>query len=158
MKKILFLGIFGIILFHGCIEPPDYPVEPVIAFLEMNKTQIVGQTTLEDPNRVVDTLFITFSFTDGDGDLGKSDTDTTRNVFLIDSRLGNAGESFQVKTIPQAGVTNGISGEMTVMLPETFCFPNSAPRDRMTYSIQIVDNAGHYSNIIETPEIELICD
>jgi hypothetical protein len=45
-----------------------------------------------------------------------------------------------------------------VMIPEIFCFPNSAPRDMMTYSIQIVDKAGHHSNIIQTPEIELICD
>lgn len=158
MKNILLLGILGITLFHGCVEPPDYPIEPVIAFVEMNKTQIVAQTIPENANRNLDTLIITFSFTDGDGDLGKSEGDTTYNVFLIDSRLGNAGESFQIKTIPQAGVTNGISGEMTVKIPKIFCFPNSAPRDKMTYSIQILDNAGHYSNIIQTPEIELICD
>ena len=155
MKNILLLGILGITLFHGCIEPPDYPIEPVIAFVEMNRTQIVAQTIPEDASRALDTLLITFSFTDGDGDLGGGDTS---NVFLIDSRLGNAGENYFISAIPQAGVTNGISGEITVMIPEIFCFPNSAPRDKMTYSIQIVDKAGHHSNIIQTPEIELICD
>jgi hypothetical protein len=155
MKNILFLGILGITLFHGCIEPPNYPIEPVIAFVEMNRTQVIAQTIPENANRVLDTLLITFSFTDGDGDLGGGDTS---NVFLIDSRLGNAGENYFISAIPQAGVTNGISGEITVMIPEIFCFPNSAPRDVMTYSIQIVDKAGHHSNIVQTPEIELICD
>jgi hypothetical protein len=103
----------------------------------------------------LDTLIIKFSFTDGDGDLGGGDT---TNVFLIDSRLGNAGESYLISDIPQAGATNGISGEITIMIPKIFCFPNSAPRDSLIYSIQIVDKAGHQSNIIQTPAIELVCD
>ncbi|NJN77879.1 MAG: hypothetical protein HC803_05735 [Saprospiraceae bacterium] len=151
----IFLGILTTTLIYGCVEPPDYPIEPVIEFVEMNRTQVIAQTIPEDANRALDTLIIKFSFTDGDGDLGGGDTS---NVFLIDSRLGNAGETYFISAIPQAGATNGISGEITVMIPEIFCFPNSAPRDFMTYSIQIVDKAGHYSNIVQTPPIELICD
>ena len=30
MKNILFLGILLTTIIYGCIEPPDYPVEPVI--------------------------------------------------------------------------------------------------------------------------------
>jgi hypothetical protein len=155
MKKIFFLVILSAALFHGCIEAPDYPIEPVIEFVEINKTQIIAQTIPEDANRALDTLIIKFSFTDGDGDLGGGDT---TNVFLIDSRLGNAGESYLISDIPQAGATNGISGEITIMIPKIFCFPNSAPRDSLIYSIQIVDKAGHQSNIIQTPAIELVCD
>ena len=155
MKNILFLGILLTTIIYGCIEPPDYPVEPVIEFVEMTRTSVVGQTIPEDPNRALDTLYITFAFTDGDGDLGGGDSS---NVFLRDSRLGNAGESYFVDDIPDAGVTNGISGEMTVMIPEIFCFPNSQPRDTLIYTIQIIDRAGNLSNEIQTPPIELICD
>ncbi|MFT5833477.1 MAG: hypothetical protein ACI97N_001104 [Cognaticolwellia sp.] len=154
MKKIFFLVILSAALFHGCIEAPDYPIEPVIEFVEINKTQIIAQTIPEDANRALDTLIIKFSFTDGDGDLGGD----TLNVFLIDARLGNAGESYPINDIPQAGATNGISGEITIMIPKTFCFRNSPPRDSLIYSIQIVDKAGHQSNIIQTPAIELVCD
>lgn len=155
MKQILFLGLLTMTLIYGCVEPPDYPIEPVIEFIEMNRTSVTAQTIPEDANRELDTLYITFSFTDGDGDLGGGDTS---NVFLIDSRLGNAGSSYFIDDIPSAGATNGISGEITVMIPEIFCFQNSAPRDSMTYTIQIVDKAGHSSNEIQTPSIELICD
>ena len=155
MKNILLLGMLSMTLIYGCIEPPDYPVEPVIEFVEMTRSSVIAQTIPEDPNRALDTIYITFAFTDGDGDLGGGDSS---NVFLTDSRLGNAGESYFVDDIPEAGVTNGISGEMTVMIPEIFCFPNSAPRDTLIYTIQIVDRAGNLSNEIQTPPIELICD
>ncbi len=142
-------------LMYGCVEAPIYPVEPVIEFVKINRTQVIAQTIPEDPNRALDTVYITFSFTDGDGDLGGG---SVNNVFLIDSRLGNSGESFYIDAIPQGGASNGISGEITIMIPEIFCFPNSEPRDELVYSIQIVDKAGNLSNIIETPAIELICD
>lgn len=146
-------------LIYGCIEPPDYPIEPVIEFVEMSRTSVTAQTIPLNPDRELDTLYITFSFTDGDGDLGGGSFDTTnQNIQLIDSRIGLVDASFFVDDLPNAGVTNGISGEITVMIPEIFCFQNSEPRDTLNYSIQIIDRAGNLSNIIETPPIELICD
>ncbi len=159
MKQILFLGLLTITLIYGCIEPPDYPIEPVIEFVEMSRTSVRAQITPSDPNRELDTLYITFSFTDGDGDLGGGSFDTTnQNVQLIDSRIGLVDASFRIDDLPNAGVTNGISGEMTVMIPEIFCFPNSEPRDTLIYTIQMIDRAGNLSNEIQTPPIELICD
>ncbi|MFK7948222.1 MAG: hypothetical protein AB8G11_11560 [Saprospiraceae bacterium] len=158
MKQILFLGLLTITLIYGCVEPPDYPIQPVIEFVEMSRTSVTAQTSPPDINRALDTLYITFSFTDGDGDLGGGSFDSTnQNVHLIDSRIGVVDASYSVDDLPNAGVTNGISGEMTVRIPEIFCL-DSEPRDTLTYTIQIIDRAGNLSNEIQTPPIELICD
>lgn len=154
MKKILFLISVTVCLIYGCVESPDYPIEPVIEFLSVNRTELVAQTIPEDPNRSLDTLIIKFSFTDGDGDIA---SDTT-NVFVTDRRTGNADENFKISDIPAAGATNGISGEITLRIPKVFCFPNSEPRDTLIYEIQMFDEAGNASNVIETPPIILICD
>lgn len=156
MKNILLLGLLTMTLTYGCIDPPDYPIEPVIEFVSMSHTTVVAQTSPLDANRPVDTLYITFSFTDGDGDLGE--LGDTNNVYFIDSRFGDRGPSFNIEDIPAAGATNGISGEITAMIPQVFCFPNSEPRDEVVYSIQIADKAGNLSNVIDTPPLELICD
>lgn len=162
MKQIFFLGILIMTLFHGCIEPPDYPIEPVLEFVEMTRTSVIAQTIPEDANRQVDTLFVTFSFTDGDGDLGGGNfPGLAANLRLTDTRPGVPGDGAQylfIDDIPAAGATNGISGEITIMLPEIFCFPNSEPRDTVIYNIQLIDRAGNLSNEIQTPPIELICD
>ncbi len=154
MKKILFLSLTISLLIYGCVEPPDYPIEPVIEFISVNSNEVVAQTIPEDQNRDLDTIYIKFGFTDGDGDLGSD----SLNVFVTDKRTGNADEVYSIGEIPQAGATNGISGEITVMIPEVFCFPNSDPRDTLVYEIQIFDKAGNASNIIESSPIVLICD
>ena len=154
MKKIFFLAIITSLLIYGCVEPPDYPNEPVIEFRAVNSNQLVARTIPEDASRQLDTLYISFGFTDGDGDLGSD----SLNVFVTDKRTGNADEVYSIGEIPQAGATNGISGEITVMIPEVFCFPNSNPRDTLIYEIQIFDKAGNASNVIETSPIILICD
>lgn len=154
MKNIFLLTFVSSLLIYGCVEPPDYPKEPVIEFISVSSNQLIAQTIPEDSNRDLDTLYIKFSFTDGDGDLG---TDSI-NVFVTDRRTGNADEVYSIGQIPEAGATNGISGEIMVMIPEVFCFPNSEPRDTLVYDIQIFDKAGNASNIIETTPIILVCD
>jgi hypothetical protein len=152
----------GLFLAKSCVQPPDYPVEPEIEFLSLSKN------TLWQTRFGADSLTITFSFTDGDGDLGFSDT--TASIFIVDGRDGFSKPSYRIPFVEQQGAGNGISGEVSIVVPTTCCIypPNTRPpcdtsagapqfTDTVIYRIQIKDRAGHLSNEIETDPIILIC-
>lgn len=161
-KLLLFLALSTLVLAAACTKAPSYPVEPFIAFKSMSKNSVSQGRAGNAP----DSLNITFTFTDGDGDLGN---DTT-NIFFTDSRTG-AREIFSIKEIPTIGAGKGVSGEITIsMLNRTyFCctFPDTRntclartdyPRDTLSYAIQVVDRAGNLSNVVQTPTISILCN
>ena len=149
----------------GCVQPPDYPDEPAIFYNSINKTVIAQGNT----NAPSDTLAITFDFEDGDGDIG-SDGDSL-DVFLTDSRDGFVNK-FKLPVIPDQGIGNGISGSVTLYVPNkpfniccTYpdgaqaCLPNpNFPTDTFSFSIQMRDRKGRFSNKIQTETITILCD
>lgn len=65
MKNYLLLSAAALtILALGCVQPPDYPIEPVIEYVGLTKNTMLQGKTGEDET------YITISFTDGDGDIG----------------------------------------------------------------------------------------
>lgn len=161
--KYTFL-VFSITLFiTACIKPPEYPIEPTIEFVSLDRDTIIQSLINED------TVLITFSFTDGDGDLGTLEGDTIKNAFLIDKRDG-AEVGYIVPYIPPRGNNSAISGEITIELYSTCClpapgfsgcspFPGSVnPVDTLSYEIYIKDRAGNISNTIQTAPIYLECN
>ncbi len=160
MKKQLLLPmVFGLFLMFlgNCIQPPDYPKEPVIEFKSMTRN------VLRQGTGTSDTTYVTLGFTDGDGDLG--DTDSL-NVFVIDGRDQFLKSKFRIPFIPEEGVGNGISGEITLRLNTSCCIlpglpPCSVdpayPTDTLKYIIYLKDRTGHESNRIETSDIVLLC-
>jgi hypothetical protein len=152
---ILCLSIFS------CTEPPDYPNEPTIEFLSLSRN------TMEQSQFNDDSLTITFGFTDGDGNLGSDPSEPFVDVFLTDDRDGFLANQYRIPFIPEQGVGNGISGEISIVAFSTCCitevFPPcfvtpSIPTDTLTYSIQIMDRDSNFSNVIKTSPIILGCD
>jgi len=166
-KTILFSGILVLTLaavaLQFCVKPPNYPKEPVIGFLSLSK-KIMRQPILG-----ADTLTVTISFTDGDGDLGfEMITDTS--IIITDGRDSKLVQSRGLPLIEQQGAGNGISGEISFDLMSTCCIfvePVSGIKracenvpmttDSVYYKIRIKDRAGNLSNEISTPWITLIC-
>lgn len=168
MKQILLavvaLATLSNVLVY-CVKPPDYPIEPVISFLYNSKSAMLQSRLGQD------SIAVTFSFTDGDGDLGFADT--TSNIFVTDGRDLFAKPPYRIPDLGSQGVGNGISGEVTIVIPTSCCiYPKvngiqyppcdtskNAPqqRDTLFYIIQIKDQKGHLSNVIQTAPIELIC-
>lgn len=115
-----------------------------------------------------DSIIVVFSFEDGDGDLGRTEDATENNVFFIDTRTGELDNSFGIPFIPQLGSSNGIMGEVQILLFSTCCLydngqdpcssSSSTPYDSLEYEIYIVDRAGHESNHIFTNIITLVCN
>lgn len=154
--------------FTACVQPPNYPVEPVIAYEGVNKTTVF-QGSGTAPN---DTLIIFFSFTDGDGDLTFTEGEDV--VFLYDSRTPDVPETKGIPVIPEDGTGNGIRGEFILRIPNnnrgiccvyqlggtaTVCdVTPDYPVDTFSYAIEIVDAAGHLSNRIRTETISVLCE
>lgn len=146
----------SILMLASCIRPPDFSDVPSITFMNQSRDTLLQQT---------DSLLITFSFTDGDGDLGNADS--VLNLFIKDLR-DSFVESKRIPFIPTQGANNGISGEITITLPPTCClypdgsapcFPHpSFPTNQLVYEIYIKDRADHESNKITTRAINLICN
>ncbi|WP_020569215.1 hypothetical protein [Neolewinella persica] len=161
MRPILLFLLPMVFFAISCVNPPEFPNEPVITFESLSKTQIYQFT-----NGPLDSIQIHFSFTDGDGDLSQLDSGAV-DVFLTDSRLGIANP-FRIPAIPAEGTGNGISGDIFLNLINTtticcifnnfFCAEDPAlPIDTLSYTIQIKDRAGNMSNIIRTDVIEILC-
>ena len=164
MKNYLLHILFVSLLFSmiQCVNAPNYPDEPVIEFLEFSKDSLF-QGSLNS-----DSLFLKFSFTDGDGDFGNEADDTEQNIFIIDNRTGLFHDQFKSPLIPKQGSNNGIVGEVTIRLFTTCCLfpegipacdnPPQYPYDTLSFEIFVVDRAGNESNHIVTEDLILICD
>ena len=149
------------LLIAGCVESPGFPDEPRIEFVGLSKD------TLVQGNFQNDSLTVIFRFEDGDGDIGRSDTDPENNVFFIDERTDTLENTFGIPAIPPEGAGNGVEGEVKILLYSTCCLftdgsipcePNpNEPMDTLRYRIYMKDRAGHQSNEIVTTPIILLC-
>ncbi len=148
----------AVLLLGSCLQPPAYPIEPVIEFLGFSAAEM-RQGQFND-----DSVLVFIGFTDGDGDLGN---DREVNVFVRDLRDDFISDRFRIPRIPEIGANNGISGEMILTLYNTCCiFPDGAPpctpsmttlTNELRYEIYLEDRAGNRSNVIQTPPITLHC-
>ena len=165
----LFLALAAL----SCQKPVEYPIEPKIAY--------EGFTYLFN----ADSTFsgegvISFSYTDGDGDLGLDDADTLPPfgfrdehyyILMIDYLKCVNGEliktpllSWNVQTQSYDTITfnarfkrlrdieepKAISGTMDYTLPVQNPF---SPNDTIKFEIRILDRALHESNVIQTDPI-----
>jgi hypothetical protein len=157
----VFAGLLGSGI-SSCVNPPDFPDVPKIEFVGMSKDTILQGVFQQD------SLFVVFSFEDGDGDLGRKANADENNVFFIDTRTSEIDNSFGIPFIPSQGSSNGIQGEVEILLFSTCCLfetgqdPCTAstiePFDFLQYEIYIVDRAGNESNRIMTDTIMLVCN
>ena len=158
IKILLFSTL--VVAFAACISPPDYPIQPEIKFIGLSKN-VMRQGLLG----IEDSLFLSFSFTDGDGDLGSlGQGKDSVNIFLTDKRTNQPSERFRIPYVPEQGAGNGISGDIRLLLFTTCCnvlppceASTSKPIDTLIYEISIKDRAGHESNKILTAPIYLQC-
>ncbi|MEO1713526.1 MAG: hypothetical protein AAFU60_09360 [Bacteroidota bacterium] len=165
--RILSATLFSVLLV-GCVQPPEYPIEPVIEFMSLSQ-DVIPQGKSTD-----NALTITIGFTDGDGDIGHFGDESENQIndlFVRDLRTGEISQQFIIWFVPEQGTTNGISGEISFDIPSTCCiFPDfiddailpcepstQYPVDTLIYEIYIQDRAGNESNRVLTQPIFLQC-
>lgn len=152
--KYLLLIIFGIIVF-ACVKKTSYPNVPIIEY--KNFLPFVG-----------DSADIQIKFTDGDGDIGVGESDSTRTFWVTyyykDTITNNYTAYFQqlfndtlrtgyiVKSPSDSYKGKPISGEVSVRLQK---FRHSRKIKNVKYVIYLFDAAGNKSNVITSPEFNV---
>jgi hypothetical protein len=160
MKSIFSLFVILSVFFAACVRPPEYPIEPRIEFLGLSKNMVKQGLTK-------DTLYLSVSFTDGDGDIGFQNNDST--LFIVDTRRNGIriNDVQGLPSVPEQGAGNGITGEIRMRIYGGCCSNGFSPcipqptdkyaQDTVIYDIYIKDRAGHESNHVKTPPIYIMC-
>lgn len=157
----------------SCQKPVEYPIEPKIAY--------EGFTYLFNPDSTFSGEgIISFSYTDGDGDLGLDDADTLSPFGFNDAHYYNMMIDYlkcvngvfvktpllswnaqtqsydtvsfnaRFKRLRDTEEPKAISGTMDYTLPVQNPF---SPNDTIKFEIRILDRALHESNVIQTEPI-----
>jgi hypothetical protein len=160
--KLIFSFLMLIVLASSCFKSEEYPIEPIIS----------------DPIFLIsgDSAQLTFSFTDGDGDIGLPPGDTLApynpdsyyhyNLYVDYYEKDDVngwqrgrdleGDSivfqYRLKPIVVKGKARGIKGTMDVTMI-SFSNPLSSQSDTIRFTIKLIDKALNESNVIETEEI-----
>lgn len=151
LNVTLFWGAWLLLGLFCCCPPPD--PQPSLMFESVSKQSLVQGGS--------DSLFLTFSFVDGDGDIGSD----TNNIQVLDSRTNSIIKTYKVPNYLGEG-QGSQSGSITLVLHSTCCiYPNGTacqsssqyPTREMRYQIRLIDQAGNWSNTIESTPIVLEC-
>jgi len=147
---------------QSCDSNPEFGQVPEIEFLGLSKDTLVQNFAFTD------SLFLSINFKDGDGDLGTETSNISQNIILTDSRTGERFEQYKIPKLPIGGGQTGIEGSITMKVYTTCCiFPDGTPPclnppefpvDELKLSIQMTDDSGNQSNIVETSFITLLCN
>lgn len=168
MQNIFTLFVSALLLtfIASCVSEPEYPDEPVITYMSISKNLVEEG----------DSLLLTFSFTDGDGNIGKklaNNADCSNNncefesdstcykdpfysCYIIDMR-DSCFSSIALPDLAPTGSVKAISGEIDIVIPPVFCKCMSCPTDQVEYQIIIKDATGNYSNVILSEPISVNC-
>lgn len=157
MKQLLTGAlILSVLAFSaGCKKKNTGNPVPEITFLNMTPQSLRGGSS-------EDTLFLSFRFYDGDGDLGNPYTGGQYDIYMTDSR-DSLETGYYFPEIPDEykDPYSGMKGTTTLILPGTFILPRQdsihlEQGDTLHYEVYIKDRAGNESNRFTTPEIYLI--
>ncbi len=141
---ILIAGVGVLYFFSSCKkEKPETNIVPEITFVQITPTTVKEYS---------DSLVITISYKDGDGDLGENNPDT-KNLFLTDNRIGIT-YAYRIKQLAPSGSEISITGELNVVLPQ-LAITDSSNSQQATFSIYVKDRALNQSNIITTPAVTI---
>lgn len=146
--SILLLSCLGYV---GCIEPDEYPPEPAITSLSLS-TSSVSQG---------ESFFISLGFTDGDGDFGNTETDTSAQVLVFDGRTDFL-YNYNLPIFTESGASDALSGTIDINVAGFFCVPPmpgepASVVDSMYMRIQLIDRAGNTSELETAPLLLINC-
>jgi hypothetical protein len=100
----------------------------------------------------VNSITISFSYDDLDGDLGQNEPNVT-NLFITDSRNG-VTYNYRISQLSPDGSSIHIKGNLNAVLKNTAITDGSSSQ-QVSYSLYIKDRAGNASNTITTTAITI---
>lgn len=130
-----------VLLAMGCTKDEPANEIPEISFVSATPQTV---TAFED------SLTVTISYRDGNGDLGENDTDDN-NLFMEDSRNGVV-YGFRIRQLATDDAVIAIEGDLNIAVPNVPII-GSGDSESFTYTIHVVDRAGNESNRVTSSAI-----
>lgn len=96
---------------------------------------------------------VTIKYKDGDGDLGENSSGV-KNCFVTDNRIGITS-SFRIQQLGPDGSNIPITGSLNIDLGGQGITDTSLSSQNVSFSVYIVDRAGHISNTATTAAITI---
>lgn len=156
MKKIsiIFIPIILLFLLSSCkknhaeyISITNYELlgeVPTIEFESISTTDVIEYE---------DTIIFTIFYQDGNGDIGTLDPDAS-TIELIDNRdTANLVFNYHLSPRAPAGTDIAIQGTLDVVLEHSIILDDSNASEETTFSLRIKDEAGNWSNAVESPTV-----
>lgn len=146
MKAPIYL--FALILMtSACSKDDDFIIPP------MPDTPII-QLLSAGPGTVTalqDSIVFILHYADGNGDLGFNSPDSL-SLYITDNRI-DLTEALFVPLLAPEGADIAIQGELEIELQNTIMTIPGAEMEEVTFTIQIRDRAGNWSNAVTSPVI-----
>ncbi|GGH65162.1 hypothetical protein [Phaeocystidibacter marisrubri] len=143
MKRVAFI-LFTLVLFSACTSELDLEIKPNLTLKRVGPSTVVA---------LQDSIRFEIDYEDGDGDLGENEPDV-KNLFVLDNRI-DLEYSYRIKSLVPGGDEVPIKGTLIFTLPNTIITDGSTSQS-VTYSIWVVDRAGHKSNTISAGPITVV--
>lgn len=144
-----FLFLFFASFLYACSSEPKSPFSntPEIAFVS------ISPDTVKELN---DSIIITISYKDGDGDLGENTADQ-KNLFLNDTRI-DVTEQYRISQLVPNIAQVPIQGKIKIRVDGTVMSSSdsSLKAESLLYTIKVKDRAGNFSNLLYTKAITII--
>ncbi|MFZ9956160.1 MAG: hypothetical protein ACO3E1_08540 [Flavobacteriales bacterium] len=139
-------SLFGIALlfFVFSCKKETTSTAPSIEFVSITPSSVkVGEETVN----------ITISYKDADGDLGENNSDV-KNMFVTDNRNGVVYQ-FRIQQLAPSGSSISIQGNLSVAMPNTG-ISDGVSSESATFSVYVKDRAGNESNSVSTSAITVL--
>ncbi|MFN3918099.1 MAG: hypothetical protein ACK4K0_10190 [Flavobacteriales bacterium] len=171
--KILISGIFIAMMLNSCLKKEEFPPEPELTFISFTKMS-------------ADSAVFTFSFVDGDGDIGLEIGDTLppynasgdyhynlvlqyyerKNGEWVKGTEDPSGDNspnfksiisgYRIKNITPTGQNKLLKGQIDVFIEPFYFNPFSNWNDTIQWRAFMYDRALNKSNIIESNPIPIL--
>lgn len=138
--------LIGVLLMAGCGKE-DSTLDPVPSIEVVSITPTSAQ-------QYADAVTVRIRYRDNDGDLGEN-TAGVKNCFAVDNRIGIRYE-YRLSQLAPTGSAVPIEGEVDINLGGQGILDSLASEERVSFTVTVVDRAGHASNAVTTPEVRII--
>lgn len=140
INNLVLFSLLIIVLLSSCKKDVDNT--PKISMIGTSSTSVTEGRAVT----------ISISYIDGDGDLGENTSNAT-NLYLTDTRV-NVVYKYRIQQLAPAGESIGIKGSLNVVV-NGLTITDGSTSQNVSYSVYVVDRAGHQSNSVMTSVINI---
>ncbi|MBK9733386.1 MAG: hypothetical protein IPO83_19200 [Chitinophagaceae bacterium] len=143
--------ILLMLLFLFSCKKDDSPANPTISKIPEITLLSVSPTAVHN---LSDSLLFIVGYVDGDGDLGDYEADSL-SLWITDNRFPLT-EKFHIIPLAPQGTSLVITGELKVLLEHIMLKDQSSVSETATFTVQLKDRAGHWSNTVTSETITIL--